>query len=87
MQFGIWILGKQMEKNELKKALRELLNEGYVFYEEYQDKYCLSKEILEKLPSLDEMKVYEAIDFANGLVCVPRKTGRFIEAFVSFIQE
>ncbi|HEX2963449.1 MAG TPA: hypothetical protein VHO43_16745 [Ignavibacteriales bacterium] len=76
-----------MDKKLLKKALKEVLNEDYVFSEEYQDKYYLSREILEKLPSLNEKQVYGAIDFANGIVSPPRKTGRFIDAFISFLQE
>lgn len=76
-----------MDKKQLKKALKEVLTENYVFSEEYQDKYYLSREIMEKLPSLSEKLVYGAIDFANGSVNPPRKTGRFIDAFISFVQE
>ncbi|HEX2867913.1 MAG TPA: hypothetical protein VHO03_12765 [Ignavibacteriales bacterium] len=76
-----------MDKKQLKKALREVLTEAVVFSEEYQDKYYLSREILEKLPLLSERSVYAAIDFANGAVEPPRKTGRFIDAFISYIQE
>lgn len=76
-----------MDKKQLKKALKEVLNEDYVFSEEYQDKYYLSKDILEKLPALGENLVYSAIEFANCTVRPPRKSGRFIDAFISFLQE
>lgn len=76
-----------MDKKQLKKALKEVLIEEVVLSEEYQDKYYLSREILEKLPSLSESSVYSAIDFANGAVEAPRKTGRFIDAFISYLQE
>ena len=76
-----------MDKKLLKRALKGIFTEDYVFSEEYQDKYYLSREIMGKLPALNEESVYNAIDFANGAVTPPRKTGRYIDAFISFIQE
>lgn len=71
-----------MDRQEAKKALQDILYEDYVFSEEYQDKYFLAKEIMEKLPEFKEPRVYEAINFANTQVKHPRMTHKFIDAFL-----
>ncbi|MGE5432774.1 MAG: hypothetical protein ACM3QX_16950 [Syntrophomonadaceae bacterium] len=69
----------------MKSSLAVSFPEDYVFSEEYQNKYYLTREILEKLPFLNEKIVYSARDHANGVVSTRRKTGRFIDAFISFL--
>jgi len=71
-----------MEKQEIKKSLRRLLDGYYVYSEEYQDKYYLLKDIKETLPQLDESKIMDAINYANVAVAPPRKIRKFIKAFV-----
>ncbi|MGE5431197.1 MAG: hypothetical protein ACM3QX_08990 [Syntrophomonadaceae bacterium] len=71
-----------MNKQKMRKALQEILNGQYFDYTQYQDKYYLSKEIQEKIPELDEVSVYEAIDYASRNIESSKKINRFIDAFI-----
>ncbi|HEX2962260.1 MAG: hypothetical protein HF300_13660 [Ignavibacteria bacterium] len=71
-----------MNKQKMKKALREILEGQYFDCAQYQDKYYLSKEIQEKIPELDEVSVYEAIDYAGQNADTSKKINKFIDAFV-----
>ncbi|MGE5351706.1 MAG: hypothetical protein ACM3P0_06460 [Acidobacteriota bacterium] len=71
-----------MNKLKMKKALREILNGQYFDCTQYQDKYYLSKEILEMFPELDEVSVYEAIDYAGKNADTSKKINKFIDAFI-----
>jgi len=76
-------IGKeQMNKLQMKKTLREILQGQYFDCREYQDKYYLSKEIQEKIPELDAASIHEAIDYASRTADPSRKTKRFIDAFI-----
>lgn len=66
----------------MKKTLREIMLSQYFDCKEYQDKYYLSREIQEKLPGLDEISVFEAIDYASRKAGSPKKINRFIDAFI-----
>ncbi|MGE5379234.1 MAG: hypothetical protein ACM3KN_00200 [Candidatus Aminicenantes bacterium] len=66
----------------MRKALREILEGQYFDCTQYQDKYYLSKEIREKIPELDEVSVYEAIDYAGKNPDTSKKLSKFIDAFI-----
>ncbi|MGE5363215.1 MAG: hypothetical protein ACM3SM_03725 [Bacteroidota bacterium] len=69
-----------MEKHSVLKVLRETIKEDYILSEDYQDKYYLSRQILEKLPDYAEEDIYRAIDLANAAVKHPRRNEKFLEA-------
>ncbi|HEX2869423.1 MAG TPA: hypothetical protein VHO03_20435 [Ignavibacteriales bacterium] len=71
-----------MNKQQMKKTLQAILKNQYFDYREYQDKYYLSKEIQEKIPELDEVSIYKAIDYASRNADPLGKINKFIDAFI-----
>lgn len=69
-----------MERHSVLKVLRETIKDDYILSEDYQDKYYLSRQILERLPDFAEEDIYRAIERANATVKYPRKNDKFLEA-------
>jgi hypothetical protein len=76
-----------MRQKEFKIILEEIFQTKYVYTEEYQDKYYLFKQIREKMPDAEKEVVYAAINYANNIVGMPRKSGKFIKAFIKKIPD
>jgi hypothetical protein len=75
-----------MEKDAIKKTLKESMGYKNLYCEKYQDKYYLYKEIHELLPELSENAIYEAIDEVNKTTKSPISGRKFVEAFVEKLE-
>jgi len=72
-----------MELRRVAKFIKLIIDEKYVYVEEYQDKYYFKKQIQELFPELSDEIIYKAINFANKVVKTPRKKNEYINALSS----
>jgi hypothetical protein len=72
------VLSSKILNDKSSKSLKGIIDLQSVPIKEYQDKYYIKKKLLESFPELSDEIIYDAINFANKVINLPRKKVEYI---------